>query len=226
MSAADTDLCKRLGYQFNDMAHLELALTHRSYGSFNNERLEFLGDSILGMIIAKELYFRFPQSSEGQLSKMRAFLVKGRTLSQVARDLNIGQCLRLGVGELKSGGVDRDSILEDTCEAIIGAIYLDSDLDTCRSVILKWFSDRIESLSETDLSPQDAKSRLQEALQGKGHDLPIYEVVKTEGKEHAQTFYVKCSVPVFEIEAEGYGKSRKAAEQNAAESVLKLILEA
>lgn len=210
------ELCDDLGYQFKNQDLLILALTHRSFEAPNNERLEFLGDAILGLIVARLLYHKFPESPEGQLTKMRSYLVKGHTLSQVARDLKLGRFLKLGVGELKSGGVERDSILEDTCEAVIGAIYLDSDLKTTQAVVLKWFEDRIEALAETDLSPQDAKSKLQECLQGEGHDLPTYELLRTEGKDHEQTFYVSCAVPAYDLLCEGVGRSRKSAEQEAA----------
>lgn len=212
-----------LGYGFQNQGLLELALTHRSYASPNNERLEFLGDAILGMVIAKTLYERFPESSEGQLTKMRSFLVKGQTLAKVAVELKLGDFIRLGVGELKSGGSRRDSILENTCEAVIGGIYLDSDLSITREVILPWFESRIETLKETNLSPQDAKSQLQEILQGKGLDLPRYEVLKTEGKEHEQTFTVMCYADDLSLSAEGVGKNRKAAEQEAAAAVLSLL---
>lgn len=215
-------LQRALGYSFRDEALLLLALTHRSYGGRNNERLEFLGDSILNMVIAEYLYHHFPAAREGQLSRLRARLVKGVTLAELAREFAVGEYLRLGSGELKSGGFRRDSILADTLESIIGAIYLDADFATCRGQILAWFDMRLQALTLKDTN-KDPKTRLQEFLQSRQMQLPRYEVVDIQGEAHAQTFHVECHVPVLEGKTQGCGSSRRTAEQKAAEAALKTL---
>lgn len=215
-------LQRRLGYTFRNDELLLLALTHRSFGGRNNERLEFLGDSILNMVIAEYLYQHFGAAREGQLSRLRARLVKGVTLAELAREFELGDYLRLGSGELKSGGYRRDSILADALESIIGAIYLDSDFATCRGQVLAWFSARLEALSIED-TQKDPKTRLQEFLQARQLQLPRYEVVSVEGEAHAQTFLVECVVPSLDASTSGQGGSRRVAEQQAAQAALKAL---
>lgn len=216
------DLAKRIGYAFKDISHCELALTHRSCGKRNNERLEFLGDSIVNMVIADDLYERFPEAREGQLSRLRARMVKGETLAEIARELKLGDYLKLGPGELKSGGFRRDSILADAVEAVIGAIYQDSDLETVRGFILSWFAERLENL-DIDEALKDSKTRLQEYLQSRRHALPQYELTHVEGEAHAQTFYILCHIEPLAEPTKGVGNSRRQAEQEAAKAALALM---
>lgn len=213
---------RKLGYEFSDASLLELALTHRSCGKRNNERLEFLGDSILNFVIAEDLYARFPQAREGELSRLRAGQVKGETLAEIARELGFGDYLRLGSGELKSGGFRRDSILADSVEAVIGAIYLDSDMDTVRGFILRWYSERLEKIN-LKKSQKDSKTRLQEFLQSRRIALPKYELVKVEGEAHDQTFYILCHVEMLEAPTNGTGSSRRQAEQEAARAAIEQL---
>jgi ribonuclease-3 len=212
-------LTRFLGYEFKDGQLLKTALTHRSLGKNNNERLEFLGDSILGWIIAEALYQQFPFAKEGQLSRLRARLIKGQTLAKIAAEFNLGDYLRLGQGELKSGGFRRVSTLADALEAIIGAIYLDSDIDTCRRVVLSWFNNRLEGLSLAS-NLKDPKTLLQEYLQAHKYALPDYQVISTTGKEHEQVFKVVCRVDPLSKEVMGKGSSRRFAEQDAAHKIL------
>lgn len=213
---ADHDKLNRtLGSPFANPELLEQAITHRSYRSENNERLEFLGDAILDLVIAEDLYLRFPSATEGQLSRLRAHLVKRETLAAVARDFDLGNFLLLGDGELKSGGFDRDSILADALEAIIGALYLESDLSTVRDTIVDWFSERLEALS-LDNTQKDAKTTLQEYLQGRKFRVPDYTVVQETGLAHERIFVVECSVEPLPDPARGSGSSRRIAEQEAA----------
>ena len=227
MSQADSyaALYKKLGYHFIQPAALQLALTHRSASKQHNERLEFLGDAVLGMVIAKDLYRRFPQQPEGKLTRMRSSLVKGETLAEVAREFELGSRLKLGSGELKSGGHRRSSILADAVEAIIGAIYLEAGLEVCESLVLTWFASRIEKL-DPDYHPKDDKTQLQEYLQGCKLPLPEYEVVEISGKSHAQTFTVRCSVSSLGKSVQASGDSRRRAEQQAAKQVLEQLREA
>ncbi|AQQ68024.1 ribonuclease III [Microbulbifer agarilyticus] len=207
-------LSGRLGYQFTNQELLDLALTHRSLGSRNNERLEFLGDSILGFTISAALYEKFPEGREGQMSRLRAQLVSGETLAKVARELQLGECLRLGEGEMKSGGHRRASILADAVEAIIGAIYLDSGLEAARERVLAWFAARLQGLSlET---AKDPKTRLQEWLQARHKPLPEYQVVEVAGEEHSQQFIVECRVSGLAAPVKGVASNRRAAEKSAA----------
>jgi ribonuclease-3 len=201
------------------MSLFELALTHRSCGKKNNERLEFLGDSILNFVIADDLFARFPKAKEGELSRLRARMVKGVTLSEVARELGLGDYLRLGSGELKSGGYRRDSILADAVEAIIGAIYLDTDMETARGFILSWFKERLDKLDLNE-SMKDSKTRLQEFLQSRRLALPEYELMNVEGEAHEQTFYIDCRVEGLKKAEKGIGSSRRQAEQEAAKNAL------
>lgn len=211
-------LLKRIGYQFNDQALLDLALTHRSYGAANNERLEFLGDAALNFIIGHAIYQRLPDTSEGDLSRYRASLVKGTTLAVIARELGLGDHLKLGGGEKKSGGHRRDSILADAVEAIIGAIYLDGGMPHCEKTVLEWFASRLDNLSETSL--KDPKTQLQEFLQARGRSLPVYEVIEVSGEAHNQHFTVECSVDGLSTPTRGEGSSRRAAEKLAAAAAL------
>jgi ribonuclease III len=210
---------RRIGHSFGDIALLELAMTHRSYGGQNNERLEFLGDSIVNFVIAEALYQRFPQAREGQLSRLRARLVRGQTLAELAREMDFGDYLRLGSGELKSGGQRRDSILADAVEAVIGAIYLDVGMDTARARVLAWYAARLEAIDLQD-TQKDPKTRLQEFLQSRQVALPRYEVVSVEGEAHDQIFTVECHVELLEAHTLGTGTSRRHAEQQAAEMAL------
>lgn len=219
MKKSVSELARRLGHQFKDESLFELALTHRSCGKRNNERLEFLGDSVLNFTIAADLYQRFPKAREGQLSRLRALMVKGETLSEIARELGLGDYLRLGSGELKSGGFRRDSILADSVEAIIGAIYLDAGLQTAEHFILRWYEKRLDEL-DLDGSIKDSKTRLQEFLQSRRLDLPDYELVSVEGEAHAQTFHIQCHTVLLDKPTEGQGNSRRQAEQNAAKVAL------
>lgn len=216
------ELARKLGYAFNDIDRCELAMTHRSCGKKNNERLEFLGDSILNFIIAEELFIRFPQAREGQMSRLRALLVKGETLAEIARELGLGDYLRLGSGELKSGGFRRDSILADAVEAVIGAIYTDSDLATVRPFVLGWYAERLDRLDLNE-TLKDSKTRLQEFLQSRRLALPDYELLRVDGEAHDQTFYIRCHVETMSQSTDGVGNSRRQAEQEAARQALDLL---
>ncbi len=211
-----------LGHEFSDPGLLQLALTHRSASGNNNERLEFLGDSIVNHVIAESLYQQFPKAREGDLSRMRATLVKGDTLAEIGRELGLGEFVRLGQGERKSGGHRRASILADVLEAIAGAILLDSDTDRCRECLLRWFHSRLEGL-EMGAAGKDAKTRLQEYLQGRGRPLPAYELLAVDGEDHQQVFRILCRVMQPERTFEGGGGSRQKAEQAAAEAALEAL---
>ena len=216
-------LMEQLGHRFKDLALLKHALSHRSAGPNNNERLEFLGDSVLGFIIAHELYESHPDAKEGDLSRMRASLVNGETLAVMATYLGVSDCLRLGEGEQKSGGKTRHSILADALEAIVGAIYMDSNLSTCRRCVLAWYEKCDDDLSQ--LTPtKDAKSRLQEWLQTHKLPLPSYRV-GIAGEAHAQVFTVTCRIKGLPHATKGVGSSRRKAEQMAAARYLELLHE-
>ncbi|MCH2261632.1 MAG: ribonuclease III [Candidatus Thioglobus autotrophicus] len=215
-------LQKNISYQFNNVELLKQALTHRSVSKKNNERLEFLGDSILGCIISRELYQRFPLIDEGQLSRLRSHLVRGQTLAKLAKTINLSETLVLGQGELKSGGFRRESIQADAFEAILGAIFLDSDYLTVSGVVLKLYEDLLNDASPED-SLKDFKTQLQELLQKKGYSLPQYELIKTKGQDHDAIFYVRCIVSEYDLEVEREAKSIKRAEQACAESLLERL---
>ncbi|GAB2181497.1 ribonuclease III [Denitratisoma sp. agr-D3] len=215
------NLERSLGHDFGRSELLLQALTHRSFGSPNNERLEFLGDSILNCTIAAQLFERFPQTKEGDLSRLRAGLVKQDTLAELAQRLHLGDILRLGEGELKSGGFRRPSILADALEAIFGAIYLDAGFETAAGAIVRLYQPLLEAI-DPKVSAKDAKTALQEYLQGKHLDLPRYRLVATQGEAHAQTFEVECEVPELFITTRGLGSSRRIAEQEAARLALPL----
>jgi ribonuclease-3 len=205
-----------IGHDFSNKALLTQALTHRSFGSTNNERLEFLGDGVLNFIVASQLYLKFPKLDEGDLSRLRAHLVKEPTLGEIALKLNIGDALKLGEGELKSGGWRRPSVLADALEAMIGAVFLDAGFAAAEGVVIKLFTPLIEKIDPKAIG-KDPKSLLQEYLQSKKIDVPTYEVLAIEGEAHCQTFRVECRVAKFNIVTQGEGTSRRAAEQQAAE---------
>ncbi len=213
----------KLNYRFLDEGLARLALTHRSMGKPNNERLEFLGDALLGAIIAELLYEVHPKSNEGELSRLRAQLVNGQALAVLARELELGDQLMLGPGELKSGGFRRDSILADAFEATLAAVYLDGGFDACRQTIRELFGERIAALRR---SSKDAKTRLQEHLQSGGWPLPQYELTASHGEDHAKIFDVSCTItePIV-LAAQASSGNRRAAEQDAAESVLNDLIE-
>jgi ribonuclease-3 len=207
-------LYQRINYQFKDPKYLELALTHRSAKGEHNERLEFLGDSILSLVIADELYHQFPKEQEGDLSRMRSTLVRGQTLAEIAKEFKLGEFLRLGPGEQKSGGFRRESILADVVEAIIGAIYLDSNTEVCREVVLEWYRQRLDDI-QPGVNQKDPKTQLQEYLQGRKLPLPIYAVIATKGQAHNQEFTLSCLVDGYK-EFIAKGSSRRKAEQTVA----------
>ena len=213
---------QQLGYRFEDQRQLQMALTHRSHGATNNERLEFLGDSILNFIIGEALFGRIPAAREGQLSRLRSQLVKGETLAELAREFEMGDYLILGEGELKSGGRNRDSILADSVEAIIGAIYLERGLEICRERVLAWFASRLEATS-IDTSAKDSKSRLQEYLQAQRQPLPEYAVIDVSGEGHAQVFTIECRVAIAKKATHASASNRRDAEKQSAALMLKQL---
>ncbi|MCD9046008.1 ribonuclease III [Luteimonas sp. MHLX1A] len=210
------------GHRFGDQGLLAQALTHRSAGAPHNERLEFLGDALLGLIAGEALYQRFPRADEGALTRARAELVRESTLARIARRLDVGPRLMLGPGEMKSGGHRRDSILSDALEAVIAAIYLDAGFDACRTAVLAWLAPELEGF-EINRVGKDAKTRLQEWLQGRQRALPQYELLAETGDEHARTFVVACRIIEPELASEGEGGSRRAAEQAAAAAILEQL---
>jgi ribonuclease-3 len=213
---------RRLGHRFEDEDLLDLALTHRSASSRNNERLEFLGDAVLGAVIAAEVFRRRPEAGEGVLSRIRSRLVRGDTLADIARDLDLGPLIRLGSGESRTGGHQRASTLSNALEALFGAVYLDGGIAAAERVILSLFASRLAELpSEDELT--DPKTRLQEWLQARGHPPPAYTVHAVAGASHAQTFEVLCTVDGLAVTAAGHGPSRRVAEQDAAGRVLEQL---
>lgn len=217
-------LARKLGLTFKQPMLVKRALTHRSANADNNERLEFLGDSVLGFVIAERLYQKFTEADEGVLSRLRATLVNQTALANIARKLNLGDYLILGSGELKSGGYRRDSILSDAMEALIGALLIDQGMDACRVWILELFSEQIDGLSMRDWK-KDPKTRLQESMQARGLDLPAYALKSVVGQPHDQCFVVECRVSLTEETCEGRGSSRKRAEQESAEKMLAKLTE-
>ena len=220
--ARPTALEKRLGHQFADPRLLEQALTHRSRGAENYERLEFLGDGVLGCAMAGELYARFPQLSEGKLTRLRASLVREEALAEVAKTLGIGEFLRLGEGELAAGPEPRPSILADALEAVLGAVFLDGGYEAARRTVLSAFGPLINRL-DPERPAKDAKTRLQESLQAKHRKLPQYRVVAVQGEAHKQSFEVECYVVELDLRANGTGTSRQRAEQQAAKAMLEKL---
>lgn len=217
-------LSRIIHYIFNDPSFMIMALTHRSFSSQHNERLEFLGDSVLSFLIANELYKRFPRIDEGDLSRLRAQLVKESSLSTIATSIGLGDFIRLGEGELKSAGWRRPSILADTFESIIGAIYLDGGIKPTHEFVLRFFETQLNEI-DPKLIQKDPKTLLQELLQSKKSDLPIYTVVSIEGEAHSQTFTIECQIKKSNIKTQGVGNSRRIAEQEAASRAYQLMLE-
>lgn len=221
-AAALTSLKGRLAYTFNNPALLDEALTHRSAGSINNERLEFLGDSILNFVIADELFRKFSDINEGDLSRLRASLVNRDSLADIARELELGACLKLGSGELKSGGFRRSSIIADAVESLLGAVYCDAGFDVCRQLVLRLYKQKLENIPALD-SLKDSKTRLQELLQSRQFARPEYSVTEISGKAHAQNFKVECRLEGIDCVTVGEGRSRRKAEQLAAEAALEIV---
>jgi ribonuclease-3 len=205
----------RISYSFTQPELLQQALTHRSFSASNNERLEFLGDSVLNFIIAHQLFNLFPYLPEGDLSRLRAKLVKEASLAEIATELHLGDALKLGEGELKSAGWRRPSILADALEAIVGAVYLDGGFDAAQKVVALLYREKLGTIDPKSID-KDAKSQLQEYLQSKKMDLPEYQVVSIEGEAHAQTFTVQCFIKKLQLTTTGVGTSRRVAEQQAA----------
>jgi ribonuclease-3 len=220
---AQDDLQRATGYGFAEPTWLSQALTHRSAGPTNNERLEFLGDSILNFVIAEEVFRRRPDAPEGDLSRLRANLVNKQSLAEIARGIKLGDCIALGSGELKSGGHRRDSILADALEAVFGAIYLDGGFEPVQRVIVDLYRNRLADLPSAQ-ELKDAKTRLQEHLQGRGHELPDYRVREVDGVSHDQSFEVACYVSAFDRSTSGRAGSRRKAEQKAAQAMLETLM--
>lgn len=218
-------LIARLGYSFKDESLVDLALSHRSVGAKNNERLEFLGDSIVNFLMAKALFEKFPNCREGELSQMRAQLVKGKTLAKIAREFGVGEFLILGPGEMKSGGHRRESILADSVEALIGAIFLDGGMAACETHVMTWYRSRLQ-----EISPQggikDAKTLLQEWLQARKKPLPVYHLCQTHGSDHQQSFQVECEIQHLQQRFSGEGSAIRVAEQASAQRALDVLLQA
>ncbi|BAC24342.1 rnc [Wigglesworthia glossinidia endosymbiont of Glossina brevipalpis] len=215
-------LQKKMGYLFHNNIILKQALTHRSFSSKNNERLEFLGDSILNYIISDALYNNFTNIPEGKLSQMRSYLVRGNTLAEIAREFCLGDYLILGIGEVKTGGKNRDSILSNAMEAIIGGIFLDSNINKTHEIVISWYKNRLYSMSLKNLK-KDPKTRLQEYLQGNKFSLPQYYIKNITGESHNQEFTICCFIDDLKKSVIGYGKTRRKAEQSAAKQALLLF---
>jgi len=215
-------LARRLGHAFTDPQLMRQALTHRSHGGADNERLEFLGDGILNCVVAVLLYESFPRINEGGLSRLRARLVRQESLALIAQNLGLSDHLLLGEGELKSGGFRRPSILADTLEALVGAVFLDAGFEAARQVVGSLMGDAIAGL-DPKAEDRDPKTRLQEVLQSRRISLPVYRVLATRGAAHEQQFEVACEISTFQISAVALGSSRRAAEQLAAEQALQQL---
>lgn len=213
--ASRDGLSRKLGHVFAQPRLLERALTHRSYAPEHNERLEFLGDSVLGCVIAKHLYAAYPQLNEGDLSRLRSNLIKEETLAGLAQQLDLGGCLKLGEGERKSGGFRRPSILADAMEALFGAVLLDSGFEAAEKVVLGLYVPYLQKVDVQTLG-KDPKTLLQEYLQARRTPLPAYSVVQVQGEAHAQSFHVECAIPALNVITRGEGSSRRNAEQQAA----------
>lgn len=215
-------LFKLIDYEFKDRKNILNALTHRSVGANNNERLEFLGDSVLNFVIAEALFHRYPSSLEGDLSRLRAYLVKGERLAEIARELSLGDYVQLGQGELRSGGFRRDSILADCVEAMLAAVLLDAGFDACKHVILTIYNARLNTPINFE-SLKDPKTQLQEKLQSRNINLPDYQVIKVSGEQHNQMFEILCTVKSLNIKSKGTGTTRRKAEKDSALKLLKMI---
>ena len=216
-------MADRIAHQIAQPGLLAQAQTHRSAGAPHNERQEILGDALVNLFAAEALYARWPRADEGALTRARAELVRESALAPIGRALQLGERLTLGPGEMKSGGHRRDSILADAVEAVVAAIYLDAGFETCRDVVLPWFEAAMEALPPPHKVGKDAKTRLQEWLQGRQKPLPVYELVAETGEDHAKTFRVRCTLVQPVLVSEGEGSSRRSAEQAAAEAVLGAI---
>ena len=215
-------LCTQLGLSFTDQALLREALSHRSYGTPNYERLEYLGDSLLNFVIADEFHRAHSDLDEGDLSRLRASLVRGSTLASIAREYQLGDYLLMGSGELKSGGFDRDSILADVVESIIGATLRDAGFDSARALVLHLYGERLHNLPSAE-SLKDSKTRLQEYLQGNGHALPVYNVIEKSGQDHKLSFSVECLAAGLKLRTTATASSRRKAEQAAAQAMLESV---
>ncbi len=222
MTSKEVALLRRLGLAFRDPDLLTQALTHRSCGARNNERLEFLGDAVVNLVMADALYLRFPQLSEGELTRLRVRLVRAETLADVAREIGLGEVLRLGPGELKSGGFDRDSILADGFEAVVGALYQDGGYHEVHRILMELFASRLAGI-DAHAQAKDAKTLLQEFLQGRGLELPQYELLGITGQDHEQHFKVACRVSGLKEATHGEGSTRRYAEQEAARLALRRL---
>ncbi len=222
MSSTEFRLENVLQYTFNDRRYLDTALTHRSLGHNNNERLEYLGDALLGFIIAEAIYKLHPEATEGELTRLRATLVKGETLARLARKLDIGNHIRLGGSELKSGGWHRNSILANALEAIIGAVYLDGGFEACRKTVLQLYAEILNSNTPATLI-KDPKTLLQEYLQSRQFPLPEYTVIHERGEAHAKIFTVQCVIQQLDISMQAEGSSKRKAEQSAAQRILETL---
>ncbi len=217
--------CHRIGYRFTDFELLRRSLTHRSYGAAHNERLEFLGDSVLNCVVALELYEKFPQLSEGELSRLRANIVNQQSLAAAAQQFAFGNELHLGEGEVRSGGARRPSMLADSVEAVIGAVFLDGGFGAARTVTRKLLGRLLDTIDPAT-SGKDPKTLLQEYLQGRKLALPQYAVIATRGEAHEQQFQVECVIPELDIRSQGEGASRRNAEQEAARQAYELATRA
>ncbi|MGY1425291.1 ribonuclease III [Lysobacter sp. A289] len=213
----------RIGHVFARTELLSQALTHRSAGAPHNERLEFLGDGLVNLFVAEALYLRWPRADEGALTRARAELVRESALAPIARALALGDRLTLGPGEMKSGGHRRDSILADAVEALVAAIYLDAGFEACRAVVMPWFAEQMDALPPPHKVGKDAKTRLQEWLQGRQKPLPVYQLIAESGEDHAKTFRVSCTLGQPMLVTEGEGNSRRGAEQAAATAALAAV---
>jgi ribonuclease-3 len=222
LSAQVRRLEQRLGHDFADRDLLDRALTHRSAASAHNERLEFLGDAVIELVVTEWLFGSLPRHSEGDLTRLRARIVRRESLAEYARELALGDALTLGSGELKSGGRHRDSILADGFEALLGALYLDAGFDACKRCLLSLVESRLGTIDQWSVG-KDPKTRLQEWLQGRGLPLPDYRVLRTEGAEHAREFVVECRVASLADGVQGHGSSRRRAEQAAARMMLERL---
>jgi ribonuclease-3 len=215
-------LAVKLGYEYSDISYLQHALTHRSMGATNNERLEFLGDSLVNFMIADALFHQFKKLPEGDMSRIRAHLVKGDTLAVIGREYELSNYLVLGPGELKSGGYRRDSIIADAVEAIIASVYEDGGLEACRELVNRFYKQRLQDLDPKKVG-KDPKTRLQEYLQSQNADLPEYTIISVNGAAHAQEFTVSCFVAKLNSKFEAVASSRRKAEQKAAETALEAL---
>jgi ribonuclease-3 len=216
------DLAERLGHTFRRPELLVQALTHRSYGAGHNERLEFVGDAVLNCVVAQALYERFPDTDEGELSRARASLVNRDALAEVARRLDLGDAIRVGEGEFRTGGTDRPSILADALEALYGAVFVDDGFESARAAIDRTFGDVLRDADPAFLA-KDPKTRLQEWLQARRHSVPEYRIVETTGEAHAQRFTAECGIAALAVTARGEGTSRRAAEQAAAQAAYAMV---